>query len=224
MMGKKFTLIELLVVIAIIAILAAMLLPALNSAREKSRAINCVNNLKQIGLSCNWYSDDYESWLVPVDRDGSARAPLWGGRLSQYGYFSRNVQYVGDVEPYYPPVMNCPSQPPILNSGTLYPTTYTLTYYTYHYAMNAYVGIADASFNGTDYEWRKLTAIRKPSSMFNVMDWGQKWHYVTAVSGFTMAKSRHTGRYNILYLDGHVQSLQYHEIPTQVNAQEWKGK
>ncbi len=77
---SNFTLIELLIVVAIIAILAAMLLPALNKARDKAHDIACRNNLKQIGMGLASYALDCNGYMPPV----SSSLGYWYGQLGKY--------------------------------------------------------------------------------------------------------------------------------------------
>ena len=84
MKRKTFTLIELLVVIAIIAILASMLLPALNQARERAKTISCVNKLKQIGSAHAFYQGDYDNWVIPTYQPGAC--VVGDGQNAMWGY------------------------------------------------------------------------------------------------------------------------------------------
>jgi len=83
--SKAFTLIELLVVIAVIAILAALILPSLVKAKDQAARIQCLNNVRQIGMATHLYTDDFN--VYPVVGDW----PLFGGQLGTSSSYSANL-------------------------------------------------------------------------------------------------------------------------------------
>ncbi len=105
---SSFTLIELLITIAIIAILAAMLLPALNRAREAARGTQCMNNLKQVITALLMYADDHNGWTIP---NYSSWLTAWGQPDREFGLFPNYLDRK---------VSKCPTDPAsstMLNSG-----------------------------------------------------------------------------------------------------------
>ena len=205
---SAFTLIELLVVIAIIAILAAMLMPALQQARERGQAANCFSNLKQIGTAFINYADISNGFMPTYSKnlDKGTSSRTWGSILVY-------------LQLATPRVFICPSMDGKVADGNtgVVPTAQVeyigaLCTYGIPYEPRT-IGIGDS---GNLH--RKVATAKHPSRLFTSMDSRRgdrldKGNYIvtrvlrtSSLSAYGFPHTRHNGRANITHLDGHVKS------------------
>jgi prepilin-type processing-associated H-X9-DG protein/prepilin-type N-terminal cleavage/methylation domain-containing protein len=187
-----FTLIELLVVIAIIAILAAMLLPALKNAREEAKKVNCRNNLKQIGTSLAMYLSDFDAYY-PSYGSSTVNATCWDAKIAPYVQLDTTDDRLKQNTLFW--CDSIPKEQAVHNRS-----------YAAHAGMGNDVGYSYCFFRENHLPVEKPTMqaliYERNSGLLFAKSGNREYNVARTDGGNTLYP--HKNRTNILYADGHV--------------------
>lgn len=223
-----FTLIELLVVIAIIAILAAMLLPALNQAREKAKGTKCISNQRQCGIAFAMYADDNANWNVYRGRDPKTGWTNYFWMVALFRHPTKTDYQYGNYGTWS--LANCPLDD--LDPGA-YNNKYGMITFAKTGSMSADLKekygnyytrswMSDASCNA-EYINRGLMksvsslVIMGDTLVLNKTYGGNNFHPTTDTDLRSGIALRHGQRANLLFADGAARSGSLQELRTEYN-------
>lgn len=198
-MKRNFTLMELLIVVAIIAILAGLLLPALNRAREKAQQISCSGNMRQIGQAVAMYGTDTE-YIVPLL--GSSTS--WDFKYQWHGVLDR--LYMGGRQKNNKmnnKVWKCPSNKNPINGTQGYGGNDLVMYHAQD---------PGAKSPGAPVKTGRVSMPTKCPLVLETTLWSISYHYFTDATSYKRLRWDHSIDMNGLFLDGHVQIIKHRRL------------